>query len=776
MTPSPPSNLEKVFEALDNKFVSLGVPGALSVIGLDKLRQSSDLWKEAAAYFAAAAGVWLVIKIGKKLAPKLDNLLDWGIGNTETALVDGFAAVRSDFTRTFLRQQAQLNEEFITEGYTPDRTAIPMLEEVFVPLELSGEVGGRVSVLVKNPDYKALSEGSLSIWELLRRSRKDRAFRHMSILAKGGMGKTTLLRHIALIYGQRKQRRYRAPNLVPILLRLRYWVDELSSEKPPTLPGLISNYLVPALWLENAPTPPAQWVDKLLKQGQALILLDGFDEIPPEHRPRVSHWIHRQMRQYAQSVFILTSRPAGYRDYTAQKPAIPIFVKKFNPQQQADFIRRWYLCQEKCVRSERQLRQAKAVAKGRADHLIAQLNDRREELGYMAENPLLLNMLVTFHRFDPSAELPRQRLELYRGICELQLKDRPKARMIRMLLPYGKSYGLLQKIALGMVQAKRLALPKAALVKFLEQQPVLSQEEIAPSDWLKQIVDVSELLVEREPGEYEFPHATFQGFFAASLLAAPEDLQIIQRNTELVLQSWNEAIWRETVLLYTAQINSKQLDWIIRKACQQNSKAAELAVLCLKEYPRPEKVNDDLISLLKDLTDIAQESKYQTLENLLIAQEWREADQETYRLMITTVGKEEGQWFDEEELLNFPCKELLAIDGLWVKYSKGKWGFSVQKRIYVECGTKFEVKYPSDLNWLEFCRRVGWHKDNSFVEYSDLTFDLPISPVGEFPGLGLGVVGGGVFVGSFGNGGVAGRVLAGLFWVPLFSRIKTCKA
>lgn len=93
MTPPPANNLEKVFEALDNKFVSLGVPGALSVIGLDKLRQSSDLWKEAVAYFAAAAGVWLVIKIGKKLAPKLDNLLDWGIGNTETALMDGFAAV-----------------------------------------------------------------------------------------------------------------------------------------------------------------------------------------------------------------------------------------------------------------------------------------------------------------------------------------------------------------------------------------------------------------------------------------------------------------------------------------------------------------------------------------------------------------------------------------------------------------------------------------------------------------------------------------------------------
>ena len=149
-------------------------------------------------------------------------------------------------------------------------------------------------------------------------------------------------------------------------------------------------------------------------------MFDGFDEVPEHHRPAISKWISQQMRLHAQAVFILTSRPAGYKDYTAQKPAMPIFVKKFTPEQQADFIRKWYFCQEKCVRSVRQLRTAKLVAKERSDNLIAQFKDRRQELGYMAETPLLLNMLVTFHRFDPAAELPRQRLELYRGICKLQ--------------------------------------------------------------------------------------------------------------------------------------------------------------------------------------------------------------------------------------------------------------------------------------------------------------------------------------------------------------------
>lgn len=752
-----PTTIETVFELLDKKLVSFGVPGALSFVGITKAQESQ--WKEAIGCFVGAVAVWTAIKVGKKLAPKLDE----GLDSLMLASGQAWSAVRSDPTGHYLQQQARLCEEFTAEGFNPDRTTIPLLEEVFVPLDLSGVIGSwernqstrsrkRLPIL---PDAELLSD-NLNIWKLLARSRKDAKFRQMSILAKGGMGKTTLLRHITLIYGQGKQRRYRAPTLVPFLLRLRDWVDVLTHPQPPTLPTLIAEHHVPGLSKNNPLTVSAEWAEGLLQKGKALVLFDGFDEIPDEHRPQVSQWLSDQMQEYrdSSSVFILTSRPAGFKDYVAQKPASPIYVKTFNTAQQNLFIRRWYLCQERACRSEKQRRQVKQVADERSDHLIAQLQERREELGYMAENPLLLNMLVTYHRFDPTAQIPRQRLGLYQGICKLQLDDRPKARGIQMVLSYGKSLSLLQEIALGMVRTKRLTLSRSALLNFLEKHPLVQREEVDAVEWLKQMTDVSELLVEREPGEYEFPHATFQGFFAATRLALAQEKTVIERNVQLIVQNWTAAIWRETVLLYTAQLPPKVLNFVIREACKQGSEASDIAALCLKEYPRPEKLSDASVALLQRLETVATDSKYKALEDYLKAGEWKKADYETYRLMIMTVGKEEGQWFDREDFETFPCEDLKTLDQLWVKYSNGNWGFSVQKRIWQECGSPMDY----DKNWEKFGDRVGWRKGGDWLSYNDLTFDLKKSPRGEFP------VGEGVIL-----------LFLGVSSACFFSRAETCK-
>jgi hypothetical protein len=95
------------------------------------------------------------------------------------------------------------------------------------------------------------------------------------------------------------------------------------------------------------------------------------------------------------------------------------------------------------------------------------------------------------------------------------------------------------------------------------------------------------------------------------------------------------------------------------------------------------------------------------LEEYLQQGQWKAADEETYRLMITAVGKEEGQGFSRDELLNFPCDELLAIDGLWVRYSNGKFGFSVQKALYLnQCGGVADGEYYLALS--NFYRMVDW--------------------------------------------------------------------
>jgi ligand-binding sensor domain-containing protein len=110
--------------------------------------------------------------------------------------------------------------------------------------------------------------------------------------------------------------------------------------------------------------------------------------------------------------------------------------------------------------------------------------------------------------------------------------------------------------------------------------------------------------------------------------------------------------------------------------------------------------------------------KFQQLEEYLKAKEWEKADQETYRLMMTAIGKEYGDWFSQDELRNFPCDELLAIDRLWVKHSNGLYGFSVQKQIYEECGGKLDFTFPTDDTWNKFCDRVAWKHKGSLTSYS----------------------------------------------------------
>ncbi len=120
------------------------------------------------------------------------------------------------------------------------------------------------------------------------------------------------------------------------------------------------------------------------------------------------------------------------------------------------------------------------------------------------------------------------------------------------------------------------------------------------------------------------------------------------------------------------------------------------------------------------------------LRDLLEVGDYKAADQETYEVMIRAVEKEPGDYFTSDELLNFPCKDLLAIDRLWVKYSQGRFGFSVQKKIYVECGAQLDGKYLGDKMWQAFGDQVGWRVNGSWLSYTDVTFGTS-APNGHLP-------------------------------------------
>lgn len=147
---------------------------------------------------------------------------------------------------------------------------------------------------------------------------------------------------------------------------------------------------------------------------------------------------------------------------------------------------------------------------------------------------------------------------------------------------------------------------------------------------------------------------------------------------------------------------------------------------------------------------------YTHLRDLLAEGKWKEADQETGRMMLL-VGimaiqrKNRDREYDigyrEDRLLIgpiqfLPCKDLCTIDRLWLKYSKGRFGFSVQKRIVSEIGDDalsillsiLETHSNKSFEMSQtFERRIGWKTPNDNTKiYKDLTFSIE-APYGHLP-------------------------------------------
>ena len=128
--------------------------------------------------------------------------------------------------------------------------------------------------------------------------------------------------------------------------------------------------------------------------------------------------------------------------------------------------------------------------------------------------------------------------------------------------------------------------------------------------------------------------------------------------------------------------------------------------------------------------------------------QWKEADEETLKVMLKAARREKEGWFNRESIDNFPCDDLRTIDQLWVKYSQGRFGFSVQKKIWLEVGGKAD--YETECKVLDL---FGWRKGGSRLNTKHLTYNKQ-APVGHLP---------------------AGGWDVELYLSLVFSRIESCK-
>jgi serine/threonine-protein kinase len=121
---------------------------------------------------------------------------------------------------------------------------------------------------------------------------------------------------------------------------------------------------------------------------------------------------------------------------------------------------------------------------------------------------------------------------------------------------------------------------------------------------------------------------------------------------------------------------------------------------------------------------------YSKLQNLLEQGNWKEADGETLNVMLKVAGREKDGWLRIEDIEKFPCTDLRTIDTLWVKYSKGRFGFSVQKRIWESVGG---TPNADNETYERFGDRIKWRVNNSWLDYNSLTFSVEKAQEGHLP-------------------------------------------
>jgi serine/threonine protein kinase len=119
---------------------------------------------------------------------------------------------------------------------------------------------------------------------------------------------------------------------------------------------------------------------------------------------------------------------------------------------------------------------------------------------------------------------------------------------------------------------------------------------------------------------------------------------------------------------------------------------------------------------------------YTFLEYLLSQKQWEYADEETAKRLRDAAGINRNLHFSDIEKL--PCEDLGIINNLWMKYSDGRFSFSVQKQIYLETGNKLG-KY-NQKTFEHFGDEVGWRQNKQWLSYNNLS-NTSFVPRGHFP-------------------------------------------
>jgi hypothetical protein len=354
------------------------------------------------------------------------------------------------------------------------------------------------------------------------------------LMGSAGSGKTTLLQWLAV---RSARGDFAGPladvnGTVPFFIPLRRYVDR-GLPSPEEFPLAVGSHIAREM--------PERWVHDLLRTGNALILVDGVDEMPESQRDRVRTWLTDLVLTFPNARYVVTSRPAaieegwlnGLRFTTAE-------LQPMSPDDRERFVRQWH----QAVGAELLDTDGQADLADYERALLASI-DADRHLRALSVNPLLCALLCALNR-ERRTHLPADRMETYAAALDMLLDRRDRERGVTsggVPLTRTDKVLLLQDIAFWLVRngmsdapADRVTAQIARSVQHL--RGVTSDA----AEVFRALMERSGLLREPTVRRVDFVHRTFQEYLAGKAAVENDEIGLLVKNA-------HDDQWREVVVM-----------------------------------------------------------------------------------------------------------------------------------------------------------------------------------------------------------------------------------
>jgi len=170
-----------------------------------------------------------------------------------------------------------------------------------------------------------------------------------------------------------------------------------------------------------------------------------------------------------------------------------------------------------------------------------------------------------------------------------------------------------------------------------------------------------------------------------------------------------------------ASTDGDQVPWYQESLIGSFSFNPSSEVATAQPITEPDTLSSQEPTLISSTTGV----NYQPLQKALAEGNFQQADMFTKSPLLKAANRESEVYIADVD--DIPCEDLRIVDQLWLQFSEGKFGFSVQREIYSSLGGT--DTYDPNI-WVTFNTLIGWllptNADNrwpdGWLQYRELTF------------------------------------------------------